>query len=421
MKENAFEGARGTLIDITERKRWEEERLEMQHKLLQAQKLESLAVMAGGIAHDFNNQLAVVLGNLELALMDQTLDTMTRYSINIAVETAKRSAELSRQMQIYTGNTLGFPVDVDIKELLNKNEDLLKSFIPKTTTVNFEIDEDLPPIKGDTDQIQRLVMNIVVNASEAIADKDGEVTLRTGVMDCDAAYLGRSRLQDKPEPGRFVFLEVTDTGCGMGPETQHRLFDPFFTTKFWGRGLGMAEVMGTVKSHRGAIMVDSQTGKGTTIRVLFPATVQVRATSVQDMDVVEPKEPASDSATGPKTVLVVEDEPWVRALVVKRLELLGYDTITAADGEEGVGVFRERLNEIDLVMLDFKMPKMDGVEAFGELIRIKPDVKVILSSGYTEDVVIERFPGPLPAGILHKPYDMDVLKAELDRLLGTAA
>ena len=197
-----------TFRDITERKRMEEERLEMQHKLLQAQKLESLAVMAGGIAHDFNNQLAIVLGNLELALTDQTLDPETRYSINSAVEAAKRSAELSRKMQIYTGSSLGFPVDVDIKELLNKNHDLLKSCVSRYVTLNLEIDSKIPLIKGDPDQIQRLVMNIMVNASEAIGDKDGDVTIRTGVMDCDEVYLSRSQLEEKPGPGRFVFLEV---------------------------------------------------------------------------------------------------------------------------------------------------------------------------------------------------------------------
>jgi len=405
--------------DVTERTRLEAERLEIERKLLQAQKLESLAVMAGGIAHDFNNQLAVVLGNLQLALTDQALDPETRYSISSAVKAAKRSAELSRKMQIYTGSSLGFPVDVDIKELLNKNSDLLKTSVSRYVTLNLEIYSKIPLIKGDPDQIQRLVMNIMVNASEAIGDQDGAVTLRTGVMDCDAAYLRAGRLEEKPAPGRFVFLEFTDTGCGMDADTLRRLFDPFFTTKFTGRGLGMAEALGTVKGHRGAIIVDSEARKGTTIRVLFPASEKAQPSSVTARMVLEPKAAVSSTAGRRKTILVVEDEAGVRNLVVRRLDLLGYDSIIAEDGEEGVRVFRERMNEIDLVMLDFKMPKMNGDEAFGELIRIKPDVKVILSSGYTEDVVFESFPGPRPAGVLHKPYDMDILKAELDRLLGT--
>jgi nitrogen-specific signal transduction histidine kinase/CheY-like chemotaxis protein len=397
----------------------EEERLEMEHKLLQAQKLEGLAVMAGGIAHDFNNQLTAVLGNLELALMDRALEPKARQNIENAITAAKRSAELSRQMQIYAGNALHLPVDLDLNELAHKNEELLKSAVSKTTTLHFEIDKGLPFICGDADQIQLIITNLIMNASEAIGDKDGDVTLTTGVMDCDEAYLGRSRLEGKPEPGRFVFLEVTDPGCGMGPETLHRLFDPFFTTKFWGRGLGMATVLGITKGHHGAIIVDSEVGKGTTIRVLFPASAQDRAPSLQDRSVVAVKDSRSDSGAGRKTILVVDDDEMVRDYCVEFLELIGYNTIAAVDGAEGVRIFRERLNEIDMVLLDFIMPRMNGVEAFGELIRIKPEVKVILSSGYTEDIMRQRFPGRQPASILHKPYDMETLKAELERLLGT--
>jgi PAS domain S-box-containing protein len=409
----------GSLNDITDRKRLEEERLEMERKIVHAQKLESLAVMAGGIAHDFNNQLAVVLGNLELALTDQTLEPETLLSIESAIGAAQRSAELSRQMQVYTGNIVYFPVDLDLNEVLNRNLAQLKSTVSKYVALNFETNSTLPIVKGDADQIQRLVMNIIVNASEAIGDKDGDVTIRTGVMDCDEVYLSHSQLEEKPGPGRFVFLEVSDTGSGMDSETQRRLFDPFFSTKFWGRGLGMAEVIGIVKGHQGAIIVESEVGKGTTVRVLLPALGKAPDSSVKVMNLVETKAQAIETVNRRKTILVVEDEAGVRNLVVRRLGLLDYDSIIAEDGEEGVSVFRERMNEIDLVMLDFKMPKMNGVEAFGELIRIKPEVKIILSSGYTEDVVMESFPGQRPACVLHKPYDIETLRSELDRLLGT--
>ena len=264
-----------------------------------------------------------------------------------------------------------------------------------------------------------VIKNLAMNATEAIGQKDGDVTLMTGVMVCDENYLSRSRLEEKPEPGRFVFLEVTDTGCGMDAETQHKLFDPFFSTKFWGRGLGMAEVMGTVKGHHGAIMVESELGKGTIIRVLFPVPKEAQDQPERVLVAVDSRAPASDIVASRQTILLVEDEELVRGMILGRLELLGYDTIAAVDGVEGVRIFRERLNEIDLVLLDFVMPRMNGVEAFEELIRIKPDVKVILSSGYAEEVVLQRFPGPQPAGILHKPYKLEVLKDELDRVLGT--
>jgi CheY-like chemotaxis protein len=264
-----------------------------------------------------------------------------------------------------------------------------------------------------------MITNLVLNASESIGDNTGEVTIGTGVMDCDEEYLSGSQMEQKPEPGSFVFLEVRDTGCGMDAETQRKLFDPFFTTKFWGRGLGMAEVMGTVKGHHGAIIVESEVGKGTTIRVLFPVPKEVQAEPSLVIDAIDSKAPLSESIASRKTVLVVEDEEFVRNMVLMRLESLGYDTIPAVDGAEGVHLFRQRFNDIDLVLLDFAMPRMNGVEAFGELIRIKPDVKVILSSGYTENMVAKSFPGHKPAGFLNKPYNLNVMKAELERLLGT--
>ncbi len=405
--------------DITERKRLEEERLDIQHKLLQAQKIQGFAVMAGGIAHDFNNLLMAILGNLELALDDRTLSAKGKNAIDKAFQATERSAELSHQMLIYSGSSFYVPKDLDLDDLAHKNEYLLNFIIPETATLHCDIDKGLPLFRGDAVQIQRVITNLVINASEAIADSTGEITLRTGVMDCDAACLDGSRLEEKPEPGRFVFLEVTDTGCGMDAETQRRLLDPFFTTKFWGRGLGMAEVMGIVKGHHGAIMVESEVGKGTTIRVLFPASEKVQPSSVIVTEVVAVKDSRSDSGSGPKTVLVVDDEELVRDMILARLEILGYDTVPAVDGIEGVRIFRERMNEIDLVLLDFIMPRMNGVEAFEELLRIRPDVKVILSSGYTEDVVAKRFPGPKPAGFLNKPYKLEALRAELDRLLGT--
>ena len=404
--------------DITEKKLAQEERIELERRLLHSQKLESMGIMAGGIAHDFNNLLMVVLGNLDLALEDLPPDSETRLSIENAIKAAERSAELSTQMLTYTGKTLYHSVDLDLNQLLEKNLDLLKLGVSQHVALNLEVGDTLPHIKGDADQLHRLVMNILVNASEAIGDQDGYVTIRTGVMDCDEACLDRSLLEAKSEQGRFVFLEVTDTGCGMDIEMQRKLFDPFFTTKFLGRGLGMAETLGIVKGHHGSIRVDSEIGKGTTVLVLFPPSEQIEAPLVEVNGEAETKSP-----TGPvhlrKTILVVDDEELVRNMVLNRLRVLGYDTVAASDGREGVSVFKARSNEIDLVMLDFAMPRMNGIEAFGELIRIKPDVKVIISSGYTEDVVMRSFTGQRPAGVLHKPYKMEALKAELDRLLGT--
>ena len=405
--------------DITERKLIEKERLEIQRKLLQVQKLESLGVMAGGIAHDFNNLLQVILGNLELVLTDLPPDSKVRKSILNAIKAADLSAELSGQMLTYSGSSLYLPKDIHLDELLNKSRNLLNLGVPENVTLNIDVSKTVPHIKGNADQIQRVITNLLTNSSESIGDSGGAITIRTGVMDCDEMYLGRSRPVEHPRPGRFVFIEVEDTGCGMDTETLYNLFDPFFTTKFWGRGLGMAEVIGAVKGHHGAIIVDSEVGRGTSVRVLFPASEKIQESPIQVKDVVETKLSQSDNVPRRKTILVVDDEEMVRGLVSRRLDALGYDMIEAADGEEGVRVFQSRSNEIDLVLLDFAMPRMNGVEAFGELIKIKPDVKVILSSGYTEDVVLQNFPSQRPAGVLHKPYKMEDLKGELERLLGT--
>lgn len=285
--------------------------------------------------------------------------------------------------------------------------------------LKIEMNDTLPLIKGNADQIQRVITNLLTNASEAIGDKEGEVSLSIGVMDCDERLLSHSRLEIKPEPGQFIFLEVTDTGCGMDEQTLNRAFEPFFTTKFWGRGLGMAEVMGTVKGHHGAIMVDSEVGKGTTIRALLPSGKKAQTPSVVVKGEVETQPSIPRSPTGRKTILVVDDEEMVRELCVEWLDLLGYETLTADDGAEAVRLFRERMTEIDLVLLDFVMPRMNGAEVFNELTRIRPDVKVILGSGYTVDVVLQSFPEQRPSVIFQKPYNMEVLKAELDRLLGT--
>jgi PAS domain S-box-containing protein len=263
--DGTLRGYRGIDRDITERKR-----LEMERMLLNAQKLESLRVMAGRISHDFSNQLAIILGNLELALKDLPPNSRAKGSVMNAIEAANHSVELSLRMLTYSGSAFYLPQDIDVNELLNRTSDLLESTVPKHVNLKLEIGDTLPPIKGDADQIQRLVMNILVNASEAIGDKEGYVRFSTGVVDCDEACLSYSHLKMKPEPGRFVFLEITDTGCGMDTETLHRLFDPFFTTKSNSRGLGMAEVMGIVKGHHGALFVVSQLGKGTTVQVVFP-------------------------------------------------------------------------------------------------------------------------------------------------------
>lgn len=256
--------------DVTERKIYKQQRAELERKALLSEKLESLNIMAGSIAHNFNNQLAVVIGYLEMALESSSLDSETKFFLMKAMSASERSAKLSEQMLIYSGSNIYVPEPLNLKELLRKNRDELERLMSGNCYLDIDITKKLPLVNGNPDHIIRLVKNLLVNSCEAMGSTEGQIKLRTGTTVCDETELSHSYVDDKPSPGRFVFLEVSDTGSGMDAETLRKLFDPFFTTKFVGRGLGMPEVIGIVRGHHGALFVESQVGKGTTIRVLIP-------------------------------------------------------------------------------------------------------------------------------------------------------
>ena len=256
--------------DITARKQAEEERLEMERRLLHAQRLESLGVMAGGMAHDFNNLLMIILGNLDLAVAALSPASTAYSSIEQAIHAAQRAADLTRQMLAYSGKGRFVIKALDLTELVEENIQFFKPVIPNTVTLDLVLDQTLPPVRADAGQVQQIIMNLITNAAESIGDQTGAITVTTGVELCDVACLRQSRLEEKPLAGEFVYLQVADTGCGMDEETRRRLFDPFFTTKFTGRGLGLSAVLGIVRGHGGTIFVDSELDRGTTVKVLFP-------------------------------------------------------------------------------------------------------------------------------------------------------
>jgi PAS domain S-box-containing protein len=403
--------ALGVSRDITGLVRAEEERLEMERRLLHAQKLESLGVLAGGIAHDFNNLLTAILGNLDLAQVTLPPSSGAHRFIEAAGLASRRAADLTRQMLAYSGKGRFAVRETDLVALVTENAEILRAVVPHTVTLTMHSGGDTPAIVADPSQIEQVVLNLITNAAEAVGSRPGAIVVATGPAECSAAYLEASVLAEKPAQGLFAYVEVRDTGCGMEPEVQARLFEPFFTTKFTGRGLGMAAVQGIVRAHEGAIMVESTPGKGTVIRVLFPVTVAEKAPVAEATPAGAP--PTPDEAL----VLVVDDEPMVREFCRAALAQLGYRTIVASDGEEGVAAFRARRNEIDCVLLDLSMPRMDGTAAFAELRRICPDVRVILTSGFGEDVA-EHFTGQGLAGFLEKPFPVDALRAMLARVLG---
>ncbi len=415
-----YPGINGVVItarDITERKRSEEERIDMERRMLHAQKLESLGVMAGGIAHDFNNLLMAILGNLDLARIDLSPVSRSRPFIDQALVAARRAADLTNQMLAYSGKGRFDLKPFDLSELVQEMAHLLKASISKTVTLNLQMDSGLPSIIADPSQIQQIIMNLIVNASEAIGEHPGVVTITTGALVCDEDYLQASRLKEKPAPGVFVFFEVRDTGCGMDEETKDRLFDPFFTTKFTGRGLGMAAVLGIVSGHKGAIMVESEPGEGTALRVLFPAMDGRKALKSDKQAASADDSRAEETAPTPGAVLIADDDEMVLNLCKTMVERIGYKVLVASDGDEAVKIFRERETEIVCAILDLSMPKLDGMATFDELRRIRPDIKVILSSGYDEQETTQRFLGRGLAGFIKKPYQLSSLRGELMRVI----
>ncbi len=409
----------GTQQDFTERKRSEEARLELERHLLHAQKLESLGLMAGGIAHDFNNLLMAILGNLDLALFHCPKDSPVHLNIQQSRSAAQRAADLTRQLLAFTGKTGFNPGEIDLSGLVEENAHLLRTCISRLVILDLELDPGLPRFLGDSGQIQQVIMNLITNASESYGENPGTIFLKTGMQQCDGETLRKSRVEEVPPPGTFVFLEIADSGCGMDGETQERMFDPFFTTKFLGRGLGMSAILGIIRTHKGAIFVDSKDGRGTTVRVLFsageapPMETQFREKPSASGGAIV-NEDALEGA-----VLVVDDEEMVRVVSVRILEKFGWRVVSASDGPEALDLLLGGTPAIICVILDLSMPLMDGRAVFREMHALKPDLPIILSSGYSSDKdSVQKMLGEGLAGFIQKPFDAGELDREVKRVLG---
>ncbi|MDP6546297.1 MAG: PAS domain S-box protein [Phycisphaerae bacterium] len=390
-------------VDVTNRKRAETERQVLEKQVRHAQKLESLGVLAGGIAHDFNNLLMVILGNAELAVMELPAESMATNSLEEIKKASQRAAELCSQMLAYSGGGQFVIEPIDLSHVVADMSNMLDVSISKKALLKTDFADKLPAVEGDVTQIRQIVMNLITNASEAIGDAGGVILITTGTLECDREYLKGTYLGEELPEGLYVRLEVTDTGCGMDAETQAKLFDPFFTTKFTGRGLGLAAVLGIIRGHRGAVTVVSEVQKGTTFTVLLPAC---------NSEVKRVKPPVHTDATDEPmsgTILLVDDEEGVLDVARQLLERIGLSVIVATDGQEAVDIYRTRHGEIDCVIMDLAMPRMDGQEAFRELRSIRPDVRVVVSSGYDHQDVTDRFTGEGLAGFIQKPYEFNTL------------
>ena len=373
-------------------------------------------MLAGGIAHDFNNLLMAILGNLDIALTDLPTTHPARAGIEQAIHASHHATDLTRQMLAYSGKGHVILDSLNLNTLVRDNTDIFRAAIARTITLTLEITPDIPSIIADPGQVQQVVMNLLTNASEAIGAKTGVITLVTGVRACDSAYLQRSRLEEKSAPGRYVFVEVTDNGCGMDAGTLAKMFDPFFTTKFTGRGLGMSAVLGILQGHHGAIIIDSAVDQGTSIRVLFPACPDVAP--AEPVSAPTDTQPAATSAVAvPPCILVIDDEEMIRSICIRLLTRHGFAAVGAADGEEAIRLCQASAQDFACVLLDLTMPNMDGVATFGEIKRLHPDLPVILCSGYTEQEINSRFSEHKPDDFLQKPYRPHELHATITRVL----
>jgi two-component system cell cycle sensor histidine kinase/response regulator CckA len=400
--EGRVRGASHIARDISERKTF-------QAQILQTQKMESLGVLAGGVAHDFNNLLVGILANASLLSNSVPPSSAQRHISEDIVVAAERASALTRQLLAYAGKGRFVIEPVNLSGLIREVNTLVQTSIPTHVHVRLELKEDLPLIEGDSGQLQQVIMNLIINAAEAIGDKAGLVVVTTNVQDVDEQYAqgvwGRIELA----PGPYAVMEVQDSGSGIDEATLERIFDPFFTTKFAGRGLGLAAVLGIVHGHKGALKVYSVPGKGSTFKVFFP--ISDRALQTPAADVSRPE------LIGNGTILMIDDEEIVRRAATLTLQRYGYDVLAAANGRDAIDIFRRSDQDIALVLLDLTMPGMNGEEVLRELQAIKPSVRVLLSSGFNEVEAIRHFTGKGLAGFIQKPYSSPALAAKVKQVL----
>lgn len=401
----ALRGAVAIITDITDRKR-------LDQQLRHSQKLESIGLLAGGVAHDFNNLLMGILGNTSLALETLEEPEKTRHLLGDVVRASERAAELTRQLLAYAGKGRFVTGPINLTVLVRELVPLIQSSIPRKVHLQLNLDDQLPAIMADKTQIEQVLMNLLINAGEAIRDDAGSVVVTTGTRHVGMEELS-SFLTDHREERDYVYLRVCDTGCGMDEETLKRIFDPFYSTKFLGRGLGLSAAFGIIRGHKGAVKVNSTPSRGTDFEVLFPASAEEPARP-------EPREEDS-IRPGTGTILVVDDEEIVRSLLQQVLTRAGYQVLVAENGAQALSVFSQNATRISLVVLDLVMPVMSGEEALPHLLTMKPGLPVIVSSGQDEHDCMAKLREPRVAGFLQKPYRPMSLAAKVRAVLESAS
>ena len=394
--------------DITERKRLEAEKAQLETQNRQLQKAESLSRMAGAIAHNFNNQLQVVLGNLEMAMDDLPLGSET---LAEALKAARNAADVAALMLAYQGQTPGKHELLDLSAVCRQNLTLLQITALKGLKIKAELPVSGPVIRGNTGQIQQVLTNLVNNAWEADSESRGAIGLTVKmVSSTDIPGSKRFPINWQPKEIPYACLEVADSGSGIADKDIEKLFDPFFTTKFIGRGMGLSVLLGIVQAHGGGVTVESKPNHGSVFRVFFPV-------STEEIPIQQEKKAPAPKSECVGTVLLIEDEEQVRKMANKMLTHLGYTVIEAKDGSEAVQIFQQHQDNICFVLSDLTMPGMNGWETMSALRQLSPDVPVVLSSGYDEARVMADEHSERPNAFLGKPYQLKGLSETINRVL----
>ncbi|UCE83964.1 MAG: PAS domain S-box protein [Deltaproteobacteria bacterium] len=390
------------LRDVTERKK-------LESQLQQAQKMEAVGTLAGGVAHDFNNLLQAVQGYAELALMGKRKDEPGYREVQEIVRAARRGGELTQQLLAFSRKAESNLRPTDLNHEVKNIKRLLERTIPKMIDIELDLQENLKAVNADPAQIEQILMNLAVNAKDAMSE-EGKLTIATRKVTLDETYC---RTHTDAKPGEYVMLSITDTGYGIARETMDRIFEPFYTTKGVGEGtgLGLAMVYGIVKNHGGYVMCSSEPGAGATFEIYLPA-IEKMVEPIDD-EVIEPQQ------GGGETILLVDDEDFIRELGKEMLERFGYNLVTATNGEGALEIYRQRNGEIDLVILDLIMPGIGGKRCLEELLEIDPQVRVVIASGYSFNVLTREAPKAGVSGFINKPYDMrqmlKVVRGVLDK------
>lgn len=401
----------GISRDLSERKKAENERTAIENKLQRSKKMESLGTMAGSIAHNFNNLLMVVLGNLEIAKADLPAGSTAARNIQRAANASQRAADLSSMMLTYVGQLKKESVPVDLSHMVSAVLENLDESKMANVNLELKLADPMPLVAADADQMRQMISGFITNAIESLGKEEGRVRISTGSMQCNSAYLATTYLKEDMPEGMYAYVEVADTGRGMDAETLGKVFDPFFSTKFTGRGLGMAAVMGIIRSHNGAVRVSSVKHKGSVFTALFPVRgISLRPATVEKAD--------TESGAKRGTVLLVDDDEMVMDIGNQFLKRLGYTVRTASSGQKALDIIKHAPDRIDCLLLDFTMPGMDGLETMQQVKKIRPEARIIITSGYTRQQIEDRFAniGP-PDDFIQKPFEMKTLQEKLHRII----